>query len=449
MTTIDIGQISGFPEWLPAERIVEQTMLDGIREGFERFGFVPIETPAVERTEVLTAKAGGEIGRQIYTISRLNSTDSQSDGTDLSLHFDLTVTLARYVAQRYHELEFPFRRYQMQKVWRGERPQAGRYREFYQCDIDIIGDGHLSLFADAEIPAVIYDIFSRLAFGDFVIRVSNRKILGGFLASCKVTEEQIPFALREVDRLERQGTMRVIKGLCKLGVRPSISERIVELAALSGDREDVLAVLEKMDIGDEFEQGVDELRSVTSHTRDFGLPKEALTIDLSIARGLDYYTGTVYETSLTKYPSIGSICSGGRYDDLAGLFVKRQFPGVGISIGLTRLFSRLLSANLITVKGSATAPVLVVTPDKERMSDYISIATELRNAGIKVELFTETEEVGIGRQLAYADNKGCTVAVLPFGELLDENKVRIRNLDTGDQAEVHLKEIAEETGKIL
>ena len=444
---IDIRPISGFPEWNPEERKVEQEMQDVIRDGFESFGFVPIETPAIERTEVLTAKAGGEIARQIYTINRLSSTDPQSDGGDLSLHFDLTVTTARYVAQRYHDLDFPFRRYQIQKVWRGERPQAGRFREFYQCDIDIIGDGHLSLLADAEIPGVIYKIFSRLAFGDFVIRVSNRKILGGFLASCKVTEEQIPLALREVDRLERQGTMRVIEGLCKLGLRPKIAERIVELAALSGDREHIFAALEKMDIGDEFELGVEELRTVTSYTKDFGLPEEAMTIDLSIARGLDYYTGTVYETSLTRHPSIGSICSGGRYDDLAGMFVKRQFPGVGISIGLTRLFSRLLSANLVTVKGSATAPVLVVTPDRDRMSDYISIATELRNAGIKVELFTE--EAVVGRQLSYADSKGCTVAVLPFGELLDENKVRIRNLDTGDQAEVPLTEISEETRKML
>ena len=441
MTSVNIGPISGFPEWLPAERIREQEMLDIIRAGFESFGFCPIETPAVERNEVLTAKAGDAINRQIYSIGRLNTAAGLDDVSGLSLHFDLTVPLARYISQHFPELHFPVRRYQIQKVWRGERAQSGRFREFTQADIDIVGEDHLDLLNDAEIPAVIFDIFSRLDFGDFLIRVSNRKILSGFLESCSIPKDQTAPVLREVDRLERQGIARVTHGLVGLGMEQSAAESIVALAKISGDSADILSHLGKMNINEEFEQGVRELSSVITYARDFGLPEHALAIDLGIARGLDYYTGTVYETRLTEHPGIGSICSGGRYDDLAGLFTGRQFPGVGISIGVTRLFSRLLESGLIWATVAATAPILVAITDRDLVSEHISIARDLRKSGLNVELYTEAAT--IGRQLAYADRKGCSFVILPFMELLEQGQVRIRNLHTGDQAEVSLTNLAE------
>ena len=330
--------ISGFPEWTPAERLLEQQMIDQIRAAFERYGFSPIETPAVERNAILTAKGGAETERQIYSLTGLHP-QSGGDARDYSLHFDLTVPLARYVAQHNNELVFPFRRYQIQKVWRGERPQHGRFREFTQCDIDIVGDGKLSLMADAEIPAAISTVFTSLAIGDFTIRISNRKILTGYLEHLGFDESESSLILREADKIDRQGTGPLLQALDDLPNGNAATSDILALVQMSGSPADVLCALELIDGGDRFRQGVDELKAVFEHATAFGIADENIAADIGIVRGLDYYTGTIYETRLDDHPQLGSICSGGRYDDLTSYFIRKTMPGVGISIGFTRLCS--------------------------------------------------------------------------------------------------------------
>ncbi len=443
---IPMGPISGFPEWTPAERIAELSMLDTIRDGFERFGFLPIETPAVERNDVLTAKSSGETVRQIYSLSRLTA-DVDDTTTDVSLHFDLTVPLARYVAQRYGELTFPFRRYQMQKVWRGERPQEGRFREFYQCDIDIIGDGSLSLMADAEIPAVIVDVFSSLNIGRFMIRVSNRKILGGYFTYLGIPSDRIMNVLREVDKLERQGIDAVLRGLGKSGLNRKAAEDIISFVTKAGTKEEVVGYLSSLTVNGEFEAGIEELGTVVKYADSFGIPAENFSVDLSIARGLDYYTGTVYETTLVDHPGIGSVCSGGRFDDLAGLFIGRKLPGVGISIGLTRLFSRLKSAGLVKVDKATVAPVMVATPEPGDMPRYVDVATKIRQSGINAELYLETGN--LGKQMRYASKKGFEVVAIPLNSENGETVVRLRDMRNGNEKEVGSQQLTRELTRIL
>ena len=438
--------ISGFPEWSPAERIIEQRMIDRIRAAFERFGFSPIETPAVERNSVLTAKGGEETERQIYSLTGLHP-QSGGNTRDYSLHFDLTVPLARYVAQRSNEIVFPFRRYQIQKVWRGERPQHGRFREFTQCDIDIVGDGRLSLMADAEIPAVISTVFDSLDIGDFTIRISNRKILTGYLEYLGFDDSQSALILREADKIERQGTGPLLQALDDLPNGKAATDDILALVQMNGSPADVLDRLTPMQGGERFRQGVDELQAVFEHAAAFGIAEDNIAADIGIVRGLDYYTGTIYETRLDDHPQLGSICSGGRYDDLASYFTRRAMPGVGISIGLTRLFSQLLQAGIVKAGGASAAQVLVTTPHASLMDSAIQIASALRAANINTEIFFEQSR--LNRQLRYASRKGFRFAVLPFQEDLDSERVKFRDMRAAEEYTVPIPDLPESISERL
>ena len=418
--------VSGFPEWLPEQKLVEQRMLDVIREEFERFGFGPIETPAIERREVLAAK--GVVEKEIYALSRLAAGEGEDSATEMALHFDLTVPLARYVAQHFAKLVFPFRRYQIQKVWRGERPQAGRFREFYQCDIDVIGSGKLSLLNDAEMPLVIHGIFSRLDIGRFVIRINNRKILQGFLVHLGLPPEHGADALRAVDALDKIGRDKVLAELeARAGLNAGQATRLVDFITAAPTLDDLAGMADEP----VFRQGVAELAEVAQGMRELGLPDGAWTVDLSIARGLDYYTGTVYETVLVDNPEIGSICSGGRYDDLAGTFTSQALPGVGISIGLTRLLSRLFEAGLLQTDAKTPAQVLVTVMGPAFRSRYLALAAELRAAGINTELYTQDRK--LGDQLKYADRKGIPVAAIAGETEFSTDTVVLKALRTGEQ----------------
>ena len=438
--------ISGFPEWSPAERLLEQRMLDCIRFSFERFGFSPIETPAVERNTVLTAKGGEETERQIYSLTGLHP-QSGGDARDYSLHFDLTVPLARYVAQHNNELVFPFRRYQIQKVWRGERPQHGRFREFTQCDIDIVGDGKLSLMADAEIPAVISTVFSSLDIGDFTIRISNRKILTGYLEHLGFAEDDASIILREADKIERQGTVPLLRALDELPNGNAAADDILALVGMNGNPADVLESLSSIDGGERFREGVDELRTVFEYAGEFGISQENIAADIGIVRGLDYYTGTIYETRLDDHPQLGSICSGGRYDDLASYFIRKTMPGVGISIGLTRLFSQLLQAGIVKAGSASAAAVLVTVPDASLTASAIKIASALRAANINTEIFLE--QARLGRQLRYASRKGFRLAVLPFQEDIELGQVKFRDMEAGEEHTVPAAELPQSIAQRL
>ncbi len=421
--------LSGFPEWLPEQKLVEERLLGIIREGFRRYGFTPIETPAVERKEILTAK--GVVEKEIYALSRLAAGEDEDPSTEMALHFDLTVPLARYVAQHAQQLTFPFRRYQIQKVWRGERPQAGRFREFYQCDIDVIGNGSLSLLADAEIPCVIAFIFERMAIGDFVVRINNRKVLQGLLQGSGVPAESVGEALRVIDAIEKVPVDRTIADLAaRTGIDAAAAGRLVELVSGAAGIHDLAG----RTLGALYEEGVDELRQLAEGLAALGMPQANWTLDLSIARGLDYYTGTVYETRLVANPEIGSICSGGRYENLASAFTRQKLPGVGISIGLTRLLSRLFDAGLVETGAATPADVLVTVMDRDRLSHHLAIAAELRGAGIATELYTEPRK--IGDQLKYAARKGFRAAILAGTDEIAAGTVQMKLLATGEQRQV-------------
>lgn len=429
--------ISGFPEWLPEEKLVEERLLRVIREEFERYAFTPLETAAVERKEVLQAK--GVVEKEIYALSRLAAEAEGGDaGTEMALHFDLTVPLARYVAQNFARLVFPFRRYQIQKVWRGERPQAGRFREFYQCDIDIVGNGALGLLADAEIPLVINAIFERVGIGRFLIRINNRKILQGFLEHAGVPDPAFAQALRIVDALEKIGEARVLAQLeSELGLDADVASTILAFVTEEAD----VAKLKAFDGGPRYQQGVAELAEVIEGLEALGMPPENWTVDLSIARGLDYYTGTVYETRLVDHPEVGSICSGGRYDDLASSFTRQTLPGVGISIGLTRMLSRLFDAGLLTPGPKTPAAVLVTVMDRAQLTDCLAIAAELRAAGIATEVYSEPRK--LGQQLKYADQKGFRLAVILGEEEAAAGRFLLKNLATAEQTDHPRAELVE------
>ena len=438
--------ISGFPEWSPAERLIEQDMLDRIRASFELFGFSPIETPAVERNSVLTAKGGEETERQIYSLTGLHA-QSGDDRRDYSLHFDLTVPLARYVAQHNNELVFPFRRYQIQKVWRGERPQHGRFREFTQCDIDIVGDGKLSLMADAEIPAVISNVFNSLNIGDFTIRISNRKILTGYLKHLGFDAGDAAIVLREADKIDRQGTGPLLQALDNMPDGNAAADGILALVQTSGGAAEALDRLRSFEGGVLYQQGVDELEAVFEHAAAFGIEEDNFCADIGIVRGLDYYTGTIYETRLDDHPQLGSICSGGRYDDLASYFIRRTLPGVGISIGLTRLFSQLLQAGIVEGGSASAAQVLVTTPDASLTANAIEIASALRETSVNTEIFFEQSR--LGRQLRYASRKGFRLAVIPLPEDLEREQVKYRDMDAGEEYTVAIADLPKEVARHL
>lgn len=424
--------LPGFLELLPEEQIQFNRMYDTIRSVYERYGFLPLDTPTIELSEVLLAKAGGETEKQIYRFEKGDN--------DLSLRFDLTVPLARYVSQHFPELAFPFKRYQMSKVFRGERPQKGRFREFYQCDIDVIGVDSLDLVYDAEMPAVIYHVFKELDFGSFTIRMNNRKVLNGFFTALGYADK-IGDILRTIDKLEKMGKDAVVEELSEYGVKTEDIESILSFLAIQGANDDVLAALSALSVDNEtYKEGVDELRKVIGYLRRFGIEEEAYKIDLTIARGLDYYTGTVYETMLNDYPSMGSVCSGGRYDNLTEYYTDQKLPGIGISIGLSRLFYQLKENGLLKNGAASIAKCIVIPMGEEDMDAALTVAAELRGSSIPADVYYQQK--GMKQKMKYAARLG-----IPFAAIIGESErqngtVMLKNMETGEQQEVPVKELA-------
>ncbi len=427
----------GVMELLPRQQIAFQTMLDTIRRGYERFGFVPVETPVFESVDVLLTKSGGETEKQVYFVQSTGALQ-QNRKPELALRFDLTVPLARYVAEHERDLAFPFRRYQMQRVYRGERAQKGRFREFYQCDIDVIGKDSLPLHYDAEMPAVIAHVFNDLKVGDFTINLNNRKLLLGLLTAAGVAApDRQALVLRELDKLDKVGRDAVATSLCEgeAGLERDAAERLLDQLGQAGDTDAVLARLRTLaDRHPEIAAGLTELDTVVRGLRAFGVPEARFGLNLTIARGLDYYTGTVYETFLDACPGLGSVCSGGRYDNLASHYTKSRLPGVGISIGATRLFAQLQEAGLMDAAGAGTCQVLVTQMDPALLEAYFQIATVLRSAGINTEV--QLEAAKIGRQLKYADRAGIPVVVLMGTDEHARGAVTLKHLASGIQREV-------------
>lgn len=427
MATIKAHTLSGFMELLPAPQTQMERLMEVLRSSYGVYGFTPLDTPIIEASDVLLAKGGGETEKQIYRFSKGDS--------DLSLRFDLTVPLAKYVALHYADLAFPFRRFQIGKVYRGERAQRGRFREFYQADIDIIGDGALDILNEAEIPAIIYDTFTRLGLHRFRIRVNNRKVLNGFFAILGLSE-QAGDVLRTIDKLDKIGADKVRELLTDTcGVTGENADEILRFIACPGTSADKLAFLEQYRGRNEtFDTGLDELRTVVGYLPAFGVPEENFELDLTIARGLDYYTGTVYETVLLDHPEVGSICSGGRYDDLAGYYTNKSLPGVGISIGLTRLFYILQEQNMIS-DAVLTAPAdVLILPMTDDLSAAVALASELRAGGLRVQIYSEKKK--FKAKIGYADKLG-----IPFVIFLGEDEVAqhvcaLKNMATGVQEAV-------------
>lgn len=423
--------LSGFMELLPAPQQQMERIMKALRETYSLYGFTPLDTPAIEASEVLLAKAGGETEKQIYRF--------QKGDSDLSLRFDLTVPLAKYVALHYNELSFPFRRYQIGKVYRGERAQRGRFREFYQADIDIIGDGKLAILNEAEIPAIIYQTFSTLGLKRFQIRVNNRKILNGFYAMLGLTEKSGDI-MRTVDKLEKIGPDKVKTILTEdFAVSAADADEILKFIAIKGSNEEVLTALEGyLGRSEMFDEGLSELKAVTQHLSAFGVPAENFAVDLTIARGLDYYTGTVYETTLLDHPEIGSVCSGGRYDNLAEYYTDKQLPGVGISIGLTRLFyvlgeQKMLNPDLPT----APADVLIL-PMTDDLAPAISLATELRKAGIRAQL--HCEEKKFKAKMSYADKLAIPYVIFLGEDEINAGVVACKDMKSGEQTKLPMSD---------
>ena len=424
MAKVTPRTLSGFLELPPKEQMKMERMMSVLRDTYSLYGFTPLDTPIIESAEVLLAKGGGETEKQIYRF--------QKGETDLALSFDLTVPLAKYVAGHYGDLSFPFRRYQIGKVYRGERAQRGRFREFYQADIDVIGDGKLDILNEAEIPAIIYDTFTRLGLKKFKIRVNNRKLLNGFYAMNGMSEKAGEI-MRTVDKLDKIGPQKVKQLLIdEVKMLPDKSENVLDFMAICGTNAEVVARLEMYrGMDGTFDQGLDELIVVTKYLKDFGVPEENFAIDLTIARGLDYYTGTVYETEMTEHPEIGSVCSGGRYDNLAEYYTDKQLPGVGISIGLTRLFYVLSEQGLLSDE-IVTAPCdALVLPMTEELAPAVAAATALRQGGVRTQLYGEKKK--FKAKIGYADKIGVPFAVLLGEDEVCEGVVSVKNMASGEQ----------------
>ena len=426
---IEPRTLAGFMELLPNEQILFNQMKEKIQKSYEKFGYLPLNTPIVELADVLLAKAGGETEKQIY---RFNKGEH-----DLALRFDLTVPLAKYVAMHYGELSFPFKRYQIGKVYRGERPQKGRFREFYQCDIDIIGDTELNNLYDAELPNVIYTTFQELGFSDFTIHINNRKILNGLFSSLNLTEISADI-MRIIDKIAKIGEENVIKELSNLGVNSDAISKIMNFIAISGSNDEKLNALDNISITDElFVKGLSELKEVVNCIRLFGMSENNFMIDLTIARGLDYYTGTVYETFLNDYPELGSVCSGGRYDNLAEYYTDKKLPGVGISIGLTRLFYKLNELQALKFDKKSIADVLVVSASDD-ISVCLPIATKLRNSDINTEVYMENKK--IKAKFKYADKLSVPFVIVIGETELETNTVSLKNMFTGEQLQISIED---------
>ena len=434
MSMIKPRTLSGFMELLPGKQAQFERMLTILRSTYASYGFAALDTPAIEDAQILLAKGGGDTEKQIYRF--------QKGDSDLALRFDLTVPLAKYVALHYNELAFPFRRFQISKVYRGERAQRGRFREFYQADIDIIGDGKLDILNEAEIPAIIYKVFRGFGLSRFQIRVNNRKILTGFYAM-QGLEEKAGDIMRTVDKLDKIGAEKVrglLVGECEIS--EAAADEILKFIAIRGTNAEVIAALEGyLGRNEAFDLGVTELKAVCENLSAFGVPEANFAVDLTIARGLDYYTGTVYETTLLDHPEIGSVCSGGRYDNLAGYYIDKPLPGVGISIGLTRLFYVLDEQGLINPE-LPTAPCdALVLPMTATAAPAIALAESLRSAGLRVQLYGEQKK--FKQKMAYADKIGVKFAVLLGEDEIAAGKCSVKNMVSGEQITVTPEEAAQ------
>lgn len=416
--------LSGFMELLPAPQQQMERMMDILRRTYALYGFTPLDTPLIEASEVLLAKGGGDTEKQIYRFTKGDA--------DLSLRFDLTVPLAKYVALHYNDLAFPFRRYQIGKVYRGERAQRGRFREFYQADIDVIGDGKLDIVNEAEIPAIIYRTFTALGLHRFQIRVNNRKILNGFYAMMGLTDKSGDI-MRTVDKLDKIGPEKVAACLRDdCGLTDDQAAEILRFIAITGDNAAVLAALRSYaGRNDTFDQGLAELETVVRHLGAFGVPEANFAVDLTIARGLDYYTGTVYETTLLDHPEIGSVCSGGRYDNLAEYYTDKQLPGVGISIGLTRLFYVLGEQNMLNDQLPTAPADVLVLPMTDDLSAAVALATALRDAGIRTQLYTEAKK--FKAKMSYADKLAIPYVVFLGEDEIAAGTVTCKDMTSGEQ----------------
>ena len=427
--------LSGFMELLPRQQMVMERIMEILRETYSLYGFTPLDTPIIEASEVLLAKGGGETEKQIYRFTKGDA--------DLALRFDLTVPLAKYVALHYNDLSFPFRRYQIGKVYRGERAQRGRFREFYQADIDIIGDGKLDVTNEAEIPAIIYQVFTRLGLHRFQIRVNNRKILNGFYAMLGLTDKAGDI-MRTVDKLDKIGAEKVRDLLTAedIGLTADQAGEILAFIAIQGSNQQVLSALESYRGRNKvFDQGLDELHTVVKYLSAFGVPEKNFAVDLTIARGLDYYTGTVYETTMLDHPEIGSVCSGGRYDNLAEYYTDKQLPGVGISIGLTRLFYVLQEQGMLNeALNSAPADALIL-PMTGDLGPAAALATQLRLAGVRTQLYSEQKK--FKQKMTYADRIGVPYVLFLGDDEIAQGTVSVKDMATGEQVALPAAEAAE------
>jgi len=444
MAVTQARTMPGVLELLPLDQVAFQAMLDAVRRNFERFGFLPIETPVMEFSSILLTKEGGETERQVYLVQSTGAME-QGEKPDLALRFDLTVPLARYVAEHEHDLTFPFRRYQIQRVYRGERAQRGRFREFYQCDIDVVGKDNLSVRYDAELPAVIYSVFRDLDIGPFTIQINNRKLMRGYLQALGIDEgEKQGLVLREVDKLDKRGADHVRDTLTgeAFGLSAPVVAKLLDFVQTrSTSLNDAIAKLDALGDGNEaLEQGRAELKEVLTLIHAFGVPESHFALNLSIARGLDYYTGTVYETTLNDHPQIGSICSGGRYENLASHYTKSRLPGVGISIGATRLYWQLREAGLLAT-GASTVQVLIAQMEEAELPRYIALASELRNAGINTEVVVEPGK--LARQFKYADRAGIRFVIVQGPDEIAKGVVTVKDMRKQDQFEVARGELVE------
>ncbi|WP_414755792.1 histidine--tRNA ligase [Anabaena sp. CCY 9910] len=455
---INFSTPSGFPEFLPSEKRLELYLLDTIRRVYESYGFTPIETPAVERLEVLQAK-GNQGDNIIYGIDPILPPNRQAEkdksgetGSEArALKFDQTVPLAAYIARHLNELTFPFARYQMDVVFRGERAKDGRFRQFRQCDIDVVGREKLSLLYDAQMPAIITEIFEAVNIGDFLIRINNRKVLTGFFQSLDISETQIKSCIGIIDNLEKIGEAKVKLELEKEGINPEQTQKIIDFIKIDGSVDDVLDKLKHLSQtlpeSEQFNLGVSELETVITGVRNLGVPDKRFCIDLAIARGLNYYTGTVYETTLIGHEALGSICSGGRYEELVGTFIGEKMPGVGISIGLTRLISRLLKAGILNTLPPTPAQVVVVNMQDDLMPTYLKVSQQLRQAGLNV--ITNFEKRQLGKQFQAADKQGIQFCVIIGADEAAAQKSSLKDLKSGEQVEVALADLPEEVKRRL
>ena len=427
--------LSGFMELLPRQQMVMERIMEILRETYSLYGFTPLDTPIIEASEVLLAKGGGETEKQIYRFTKGDA--------DLALRFDLTVPLAKYVALHYNDLSFPFRRYQIGKVYRGERAQRGRFREFYQADIDIIGDGKLDVTNEAEIPAIIYQVFTRLGLHRFQIRVNNRKILNGFYAMLGLTDKAGDI-MRTVDKLDKIGAEKVRDLLTAedIGLTADQAGEILAFIAIQGSNQQVLSALESYRGRNKvFDQGLDELHTVVKYLSAFGVPEKNFAVDLTIARGLDYYTGTVYETTMLDHPEIGSVCSGGRYDNLAEYYTDKQLPGVGISIGLTRLFYVLQEQGMLNEALNSAPTDALILPMTGDLGPAAALATQLRQAGVRTQLYTEQKK--FKQKMTYADRIGVPYVLFLGDDEIAQGTVSVKDMATGEQVALPAAEAAE------